>query len=201
MKTVLLEPFFHRNQEKLGIRFERDNMLQSIVKQIWQAKWSQSRKYWYVPLNRDSYSRICKAFHGKAELDITALKQYLEKRKKVEAAEAPKPQPALQIDPQLLPMPEASASRPSAAFNINNDNLDALKLTVQHLILKAYSASTIRTYRGELLAYFQRLGNHPAHTLTTNDVKRYLQKCLQEGLSENTLHSRINALYPVGFKK
>ena len=194
MKTVLLEPFFHKNHEKVGIRFERDNMLQSIVKQICQAKWSQSRKYWYVPLNRDSYNRICKALHGKAELDITALKQYLEKRKRVEATKAPKPQPAFQTNPQLLPMPEASASRPSAVFNLNNDNLDALKLTVQQLILKAYSASTIRTYRGELLVYFQQLGKHPAHTLTTGDVKRYLQKCLRDGLSENTLHSRINAL-------
>lgn len=47
---------------------------------------------------------------------------------------------------------------------------------------------------GGLLVYFQQLCNHPAHTLTTDDVKRYLEKCLKAGLSENTLHSRINAL-------
>ena len=193
MKTVFLEPFFHKNQYQVGIRFEKDNILQNIAKKIYQAKWSQSRKYWYVPLNRDSYNRICKAFNGKAELDIAVLKQYLEKRKKVEATKVPK-QLSSQIDSRVVPVPGRSTARPSAAFNISSKNLDALKLTVQHLLLKAYSASTIRTYRGELLVYFQQLGNRSAQTLTTDDIKRYLQKCLQEGLSENTIHSRTNAL-------
>src|SRR5687767_3805024 len=105
MKTVFLEPFFHKNQYQVGIRFEKDNALQHIAKKIYQAKWSQTHKYWYVPLNRDSYNRICKAFDGKAELNLTALKQYLEKRKKVEATKVPKPLPG-QIDSQFIAMAE-----------------------------------------------------------------------------------------------
>jgi integrase/recombinase XerD len=62
------------------------------------------------------------------------------------------------------------------------------------LILKAYSYSTVRTYRGELLTFFKALGKWPANQVTIEDIKRYLLKCVGEGLSENTIHSRINAL-------
>ena len=44
------------------------------------------------------------------------------------------------------------------------------------------------------MLFFQVLGKIPAENITTDDVKRYLLKCLKEGLTENTLHSRINAL-------
>ena len=164
MKTVVLEPFFHKSKEQIGIRFEKDSRLQNVMKRIWQAKWSQSNECWYVPLSRDSYDRICKAFTGKVVLNITALKQYLQKRKKVEATKVPSPRTELNKIMQL-PTTEASAFQPTGTFNICNINLDALHLTIQQLILKAYSASTVKTYRGELVTYFQQLGNHPAHTL------------------------------------
>ncbi len=44
------------------------------------------------------------------------------------------------------------------------------------------------------MVFFQALGEIPAVNLTTEHVKRYLLKCLKDGLKENTLHSRINAL-------
>lgn len=44
------------------------------------------------------------------------------------------------------------------------------------------------------MAFFQALGKHPADSLTTEVVKRYLLKCISDGLTENTMHSRINAL-------
>jgi integrase/recombinase XerD len=77
---------------------------------------------------------------------------------------------------------------------LSYENLQSLGRTIKQLTLKAYSSSTIRTYRGELMVFLQVLGKIPAESLTTDDVKRYLLKCLKEGLKENTMHSRINAL-------
>jgi integrase/recombinase XerD len=54
------------------------------------------------------------------------------------------------------------------------------------------------------MVFFQVHGKICAESLTTDDVKRYLLKCLNQGLSENTLHSRINALkfyYEQGLKR
>ena len=114
METVVLEPFFHKGKEQIGIRFEKETSLQNVVKQISEAKMVASNKFWYVPLSRDSYDRICKAFNGKAELEITALRQYLQKRQKVEASKVPGPRTELQKTMQLLPTTEASALRSTA---------------------------------------------------------------------------------------
>lgn len=65
----------------------------------------------------------------------------------------------------------------------------------QHLKLKAYSSSTIRTYLGEMMQLLNLLKNIPADDLKPEHLKRYLIFCFEKlHLSENTLHSRINAM-------
>lgn len=44
------------------------------------------------------------------------------------------------------------------------------------------------------MLFFQALDEIAATQLTTEHIKRYLLKCLGEGLKKNILHSRINAL-------
>jgi site-specific recombinase XerD len=66
---------------------------------------------------------------------------------------------------------------------------------VQHLQLKAYSNSTIATYQKEVYIFLQTLGNVSAETLSINDLKRYIQYCINKlKLTENTIHSKLNAL-------
>jgi site-specific recombinase XerD len=66
---------------------------------------------------------------------------------------------------------------------------------IQQLKLKAYSPSTIRTYRNEFLQLLQLLKHKPVNKLTPNDIKRYMVYAMEkEGISENTAHSRLNAL-------
>jgi integrase/recombinase XerD len=95
---------------------------------------------------------------------------------------------------QTVTIPVPTTPEPTVAYKLSYENLKNLQLVIKQLTLKAYSNSTIRTYRGELMVFFQVLSTIPADKLTTEDVKRYLLKCLKDGLTENTLHSRINAL-------
>lgn len=61
--------------------------------------------------------------------------------------------------------------------------------------MKAYSRSTIKTYVNELSQLLQTLGNFSADKLTPEELRRYMIYCYEKlKLSENTLHSRINAL-------
>ena len=70
-----------------------------------------------------------------------------------------------------------------------------LQQTAEHLQLKAYSLSTIRTYKNELIGFFTILVNKKADTLVSDDVRRYLHYCVDTlKLSENSLHSKLNAL-------
>lgn len=65
----------------------------------------------------------------------------------------------------------------------------------QHLKLKAYSPSTIKTYLGEMTQLLSLIQNIPADELTPEHLKRYLVHCYEKlKLTENTLHSRINAM-------
>lgn len=84
---------------------------------------------------------------------------------------------------------------PPDGTNINKANARALQQTEQALILKGYSQSTQRTYLNELRLFFTQLGKHDAETFTIQRLKNYLSYCHTElKLSENTIHSRMNAL-------
>ena len=77
-------------------------------------------------------------------------------------------------------------------YKINAGVLERMK---QHLQLKAYSPSTIRTYMSEMGSFLGTIKNNSADGFTVQRIKDYLQYCFTEiHLSENTLHSRINAL-------
>lgn len=61
--------------------------------------------------------------------------------------------------------------------------------------LKAYSTSTITTYRNEFMQLLQLLKEKPADELSPDDLRRYMLYCFEKlRLTENTLHSRINAI-------
>ena len=95
--------------------------------------------------------------------------------------------------------PQVIAAQPDKPLSLNlpsisADNARQLHLYLQHLGLKAYSPSTIRTYRNEFIQLLQRLGNIKVETLEPHHLQRYLLYCIKNGLKENTVHSRINAL-------
>ncbi len=78
---------------------------------------------------------------------------------------------------------------------VDSINLHVIELMRDHLILKAYSKSTMKTYLNEMHQFLYRLGNIPADDLQPAHLKKYLVYCFEKlNLSENTLHSRINAL-------
>jgi site-specific recombinase XerD len=73
--------------------------------------------------------------------------------------------------------------------------LHSLQQFIQQLQLKAYSASTIRTYRTEFLQLLKLLKSNPVNELTVGDIKRYMVYAMQQiGINEHTAHSRLNAL-------
>lgn len=78
---------------------------------------------------------------------------------------------------------------------ISQVNAHVIQAMEQELKLRAYSASTIKTYVNELSQLLQTIGNVAADQLTTGDLRRYMIYCYEKlKLSENTLHSRINSI-------
>jgi len=187
MQIVLLWPLFHREQEVLAADFPKDREIELAVRKLKGVKWTQTHRSWYLPLNRDNYQRIVQAVKPMATLDCERLKQYLEKRKQVAATNL-----------QSLPEVRPALQKPIAGtipWQLTTENLAALHRFMETLKLKAYSPSTIKTYRNEFLQLLHLLKQKPVDALTTDDLRRYFVYCFEKlKLTENTLHSRINAL-------
>ncbi|GHV22635.1 integrase [Clostridia bacterium] len=81
------------------------------------------------------------------------------------------------------------------ADNISDVNRLALKRMHETLLLKSYSENTIKSYCGEFAQLLQSLKNVEVGTLTPERLRSYFLYCTQTlKLSENTLHSRLNAI-------
>jgi site-specific recombinase XerD len=133
---------------------------------------------------------LVKQLKDKATIDNSALQVYLQTKKKV-AATLPQPAAALTDYKTVAKRPLAL----SPAWQLCSSNLAALESFVQLLQLKAYSKSTITTYRNEFIQLLKLLKQKPVDALTVEDLKRYMSHILvKERISESTAHSRLNAL-------
>ena len=74
-------------------------------------------------------------------------------------------------------------------------NKAALKRMHELLLLKAYSPNTIKTYCLEFSQLLYLLKETPVDTLTPERLRAYFLYCInKQKLSENLIHSRINAI-------
>ncbi len=192
MHTVVLKPFVHRNAEVIGIAAPYVRELDLAIRKLKGVKWSSTNKLWYVPLCKGSHVQIRTALQPLATIDEAALKAYLQKRKAVGAAT---------VQAQAITGDSGNMNRPvkplaaTVVWNISAENNKALAHFIEQLKLKAYSASTLKTYRNEFLQLLQVLKKKPVNDLMPDDLRRYFVYCFEKlKLSENTLHSRINAI-------
>ena len=193
MEKVQLKPLIHREQEWIGIYYSPSNIINGLLKLKAGARWTQTHKCWYVPLTKAAYNKVWFALEGKAELEIQELLQYLEEKKKTDGVFPQEPDLLPVKEPEII-SPEEIKQPVSAGLvqEVNNGVLPYLK---QELLLRGYSPSTIRTYMNEMRVFLIAIGNHPAGEYTPQQLRDYLQYCYETlKLSENTLHSRINAL-------
>jgi site-specific recombinase XerD len=93
----------------------------------------------------------------------------------------------------LIPQTLLQTNKSALAYLSKNNNGQMQNFLMQ-LQLKAYSPSTIRTYKNEFGQFLYLLKSIPAQNLQPEHLQRYLLYCLQHGVAENTVHSRINAL-------
>lgn len=80
-------------------------------------------------------------------------------------------------------------------LKIHPVNQQAISALTERLQLKAYSQSTIKTYRNEFAQLLYILKDFPVENCDANKLKSYFLYCINElKLTETTLHSRINAI-------
>jgi integrase/recombinase XerD len=167
--AIQYNPGTHKGQHVIWLQFPYNTALSNKVKQWPGCKWSQSSKCWYVPdtaKNREQFGLDAMPANNNGTMALTAQS------------------------------PKIAASNTLAAtgrqYKVNQQVLPAMK---QQLVLKAYSPSTITTYINEMGVFLATIKNTAADSFTAERLKDYLQYCFATlHLSENTIHSRMNAL-------
>lgn len=188
MQPILLKPLLHRGGEQIGIFFKKNTQINNEVRKIKGVKWSQTHKCWYLPLSKSSYESLNIALKSMTEVDDRILRQYVQKKREVNKTVV-SARPIAESCKLIKPVAA------SPAWKLSKENLFALQKFVEQLKLKAYSPSTIKTYRNELLQLLGLLKKKPVDELTADDLRRYFLYCFEKlKLTENTLHSRINAI-------
>ena len=167
MPSIHYQPVIHREQPRILITFPANDILNNRIKKVPGCRWSRTLKGWTIP-DTEENRRKCRLVNVSLEKVMQPL--------------------------QKAPQPINACGNETPAINISEENKRQLYLFLQHLHLHAYSPSTIRTYKNEFLQLLQLLGKIPVNTLQPQHLQRYLLYCTQNGLAENTIHSRMNAL-------
>ena len=185
MQHVQLKPFYYRGIDNIGIYAANFPEVNRAIRKLPAVKWSQFHKVWYLPLYKTTYQNLLDSLKTIATIDDSAVRQFLFNKTKDNAAKTP-------IRP---PVQTGKPATRAATRNITPENLFELNRYEVHLKLKAYSHSTIRTYRNEFMQLLQLLKKKAVHQLSPEDLKRYMIYAIEkQGIKENTAHSRLNAL-------
>ncbi|OLY92042.1 Site-specific recombinase XerD [Cnuella takakiae] len=181
---LTLRPLILNGAECIALQFAPDKITEGLVRRIPKVKWSQPHRCWYLPMTPEAYRKAHNLLANEVAWEETALRQYGERRKAIMATYPQK-------DGVLKPATIAN----SPAWQLSDHNLSELVRFVQQIKLQAYSNSTLTTYRNELLQLMKLLKKRAIDSLTADDMRRYMVYCMEkEGISEQTAHSRINAI-------
>ncbi len=157
MLHIVLQPLWHKEQRVIGIYFAKNTQLNSIIKQLPSAKWTKTHTCWYIPNTNEAYHALQLAVKTIATIDASLLSTL---------------SPTLN---SIVAIQQKPATTSVVLLKIHTENAHVLPNMQQHLPLKAYSASTIRTYTNEMAQLLYTLKSTPADTLSIQRLKDYLQ--------------------------
>jgi integrase/recombinase XerD len=176
----------HREQNRIGIRFAYDKTLADRLRNNSDAQWSKTLKCWHISDSPENRKKCNIPLQSKAIIISKPTAPVTKAPLTTVALHTPLTKKAIQKYNNGV----VYKARAIAACNAH-----VLPMAKQQLTLLAYSPSTHRTYLNEISIFLQLIGSKPADEFTADRLRGYLQYCFEKlKLSENTLHSRINAL-------
>ncbi len=181
MITLQLRTITHRDILCIAIYFDRLPALEKVSRKIAGIKWSYTHRCWWLPFNKDNYTHIIRAVQDIATVDEAGLRDFLWQRTTVVANSSSSIAHTTLNSSGQRKYP--GGKQRNTIHPVNRQEQEKMR---QHLVLKAYSPTTIKTYMNELSAFLQAIKHHPAASFTTERIKDYLQYCAEKlKLSEN----------------
>lgn len=176
MVTINLSLKQHRGTERIFAGFSYNSTLVKIVKQLPGTRWSATNNSWHMPACKELVMILAEKTRGLAQLQVEELRKQLEERRSAPARSR-----------QIISSTDVDRLSPA--------NRSEFEKYIQTLVLKNYSASTIKTYKNEFLQFLVALRHKWAQEFDVERTKSYIHYCFTVlKLSANTIDSRINAI-------
>jgi integrase/recombinase XerD len=178
MKTIQLEPIFHRDKNQIKIGFPYDKELIALVKQIDGSSWSKTHRCWYVENNPSSLRSIFRVFKGKVRIDSSGIFG-----KKIDKEDPDKSQ-----EKDVIPGNYKTGKTISCKKVIPEEYENLLRR-------KRYSPNTIKTYVSMFRDFINYYPQKIVDEITEEDIRRYQDYLVTtRKVSASTQNQAINAI-------
>lgn len=171
-KSITLKNLLIKGERKIGIQFQPDKVIQALLKELPEIRWSEEYGMVYLPNNKTNIGLIFKKFKGVAWVNGNYF------------------------------FSNKFGSRTKEEMDVNwyrnRKTSPDFRFCPEEYLLKLelvrYSNNTVRTY----VSCFEKFIN--AHKeieliqIDENDIRSYLQKLIQAGKSDSYVNQMINSI-------
>lgn len=178
---VVLTRIVHRNAGCIKIAFEKDEVLDRLVRNIKGSRWSKTHKSWYVQERENIVSEIYQHFKGGAFLDYRDLK------------EKPLCDPVMII--RNPPEEKKPLKKTKELLGLSPEAILKVREFKQWMRSKRYSESTIGTYVDGLKLFLRYYSGKDISEITNQDLIEFNNDyILDNKLSASFQNQIINAI-------
>ncbi|MCX7552109.1 site-specific tyrosine recombinase/integron integrase [Xanthomarina sp. F2636L] len=171
-RSITLKHLLINQKKCIGLQFSTNKVLQALVDSLPDPTWSHEFGMFYVANNKSNLELIFKTFHGVAWVNGNYF--FSEK--------------VINPDNPVLNLERFRNRKPIDGFKPCPEEY-LLKLE-----LKRYSNNTVRNYVSCFEAFINYYYDQDPITLNEIDVRKYLQKLIQEGKSNSYVNLAVNSI-------
>ncbi|MFC0606085.1 site-specific tyrosine recombinase/integron integrase [Winogradskyella pulchriflava] len=171
-KSITLKHLFIEQKKCIGLQFSSNKIIQALIETLPNIAWSKNHAIFYLPNSKNNLDLIFKTFYGVAWINGN----YFFSDKIINPNN-----PALNLE------------------HYRNRKLkDGFKPCPEDYLLKLelkrYSDNTVRNYVSCFETYINYYHDRDPITLNEIDIRKYLQKLIQEGKSNSYINLAVNSI-------
>ncbi|MDO7135333.1 site-specific tyrosine recombinase/integron integrase [Algibacter lectus] len=171
-KHITLKHLFIKEKQCIGLQFNADKVIQALIKELPNPKWSKEFNMVYIINNKSNINLIFEKFEGVAWVNCN----YFFKDKKLNSDNK-------NTDVSWF------RNRP-----IKKNFRACPEVFLQKLELKKYSNSTVKNYVHSFEKFINYYKKRELFSINENDIRIYLKKLVHEDRSNSYINMSINAI-------
>ena len=172
MKQITIRHLFINNAKQIGIQFYPDKVIQALVKDLPQPKWSSEHNMAYILNSKENLSVLFEKFRGIAWVNCN----YFFENKTLHNETAPK----------------------NVSYFRKRQPTEQRKLCpetfLDKLEIKRYSENTVKAYVNAFEDFINYYKDQDLDTINDEDIRKYIQYLIQQNRSDSYVNLAINSI-------